>query len=374
VRKRIQTVLLSVAFLAVLVSQSVISATVTDLRLPPGFHIQEVAQVPKARSLALGDNGTLFVSTQFAGNVYAVAGVFSENPQVYLLAEKLRIANGIAFKGGDLYVAETGRLLRYAAIESRLENPGEPEILADDLPTGGKLHSWKYMAFGPDGKLYMSVGAPCNICDEPDYGQLIRMDADGSHREIYARGIRNSVGFDWQPDTDNLWFTDNGRDMMGDDEPPDELNRAVRPGMHFGFPFCYGTDTVEPEPELAALGTCAASEAPVQELPAHAAPLGMAFYQGDMFPDSYNGQIFIAEHGSWNRSEKTGYRVSLVKLDAAGQRAVSYEPFIEGWLSGDEVSGRPVDVLVAPDGSLFVSDDKEGRIYRVTYVGTDKDY
>jgi len=356
--------------LAILICGSAISATLPALKVPPGFDIEEIAQVPKARSLAMGDNGTLFVATQFAGKVYAVADVLGAQPQVYLLAEKLRIANGIAFKGGDLYVAETGRLLRYASIESRLDEPGEPEILADDLPSGGKLHSWKYIAFGPDGKLYMSVGAPCNICDEPDYGLIMRMNADGTNREIFARGIRNTVGFDWQPDTGVLWFTDNNRDMMGDDEPPGELNKAVRPGLHFGFPFCHGADTVEPEPELAALGSCAESEAPVLELPAHTAPLGMAFYTGEMFPNAYQGQIFIAEHGSWNRSQKTGYRVSLVQLDDSGQRAASYAPFIEGWLNGEEVSGRPVDVLVAPDGSLLVSDDKGGRIYRVTYVGT----
>jgi len=369
--KRMQALLLG--SLSVLASGFAVSADAPELRVPLGFQIQKVADVPNARSLAMGANGTLFVSSQFAGKVHAVTDVLGEQPRVYLLAEKLRLANGIAFADGDLYVAETGRLLRYAAIESHLDDPGEPEILADDLPTGGKLHSWKYIAFGPDDKLYMSVGAPCNICDEPDYGLIIRMNADGTDREIYARGIRNTVGFDWQPEADVLWFTDNNRDMMGDDEPPGELNRAAQAGLHFGFPFCHGVDTVEPEPELAALGQCADSEAPVLELPAHTAPLGMVFYQGEMFPEAYQGQILIAEHGSWNRSQKVGYRVSLVKLDEAGQRAISYEAFIEGWLSDEKASGRPVDVLVAPDGSLLVSDDKEGRIYRVTYVGTEKD-
>jgi len=251
-------------------------------------------------------------------------------------------------------------------MESNLDDPGEPEVVADDLPTAGKLHSWKYIAFGPDGKLYMSVGSPCNICDEPDYGLILRMNRDGTDREIYARGIRNSVGFDWQPDTGELWFTDNNRDLMGDDKPPGELNRVVHPGLHFGFPFCHGTDTAEPEAELAALGTCADSEPPVLELPAHVAPLGIAFYQGDMFPDAYQGQIFIAEHGSWNRSKKIGYRVSLVQLEDGVP--VSYEPFAEGWLQNESVAGRPVDLLVLGDGSMLVSDDYANKIYRISYA------
>ncbi|TDJ46140.1 MAG: sorbosone dehydrogenase family protein [Gammaproteobacteria bacterium] len=364
-----------VGFLIILLGEPALSESLAPavLQVPPGFRIQEVARVPNARSMVLGARGTLFVSSRFSGQVHAVAGVLGDHPQVYLLDEKLRVANGIAFLEGDLYVAEPGRLLRYASIESNLDDPGEPEVVADDLPTTGKLHSWKYIAFGPDGKLYMSVGSPCNICDEPDYGLIVRMNRDGTDREIYARGIRNTVGFDWQPGTGELWFTDNNRDLMGDDEPPGELNRVARTGLHFGFPFCHGLETVEPKAELAALGTCADSEPPVLELPAHVAPLGLAFYHGDMFPDAYHGQIFIAEHGSWNRSEKIGYRVSLVQLDKTGQRVSSYEPFIEGWLRDDEVSGRPVDVLVAPDGSLLVSDDKEGRIFRVTYVGTATD-
>jgi glucose/arabinose dehydrogenase len=369
-RKYVQTLFLVLGSLTFMLGSSAASAEALALQVPPGFHIEEIADVPNARSMVLGDKGTLFVSSQFAGKVHAVTDVLGEHPEVHLLADNLRIANGIAFADGDLYVAETGRLLRFASIESHLDDPGEPEVLADDLPTGGKLHSWKYIAFGPDEKLYMSVGAPCNICAAPDYGLILRMNRDGTGREVYARGVRNSVGFDWQPETGALWFTDNNRDMLGDDTPPGELNRANRHGLHFGFPFCHGVAVVEPEPELAALGTCEASEAPVVELPAHSAPLGMTFYQGAMFPDAYQGQILIAEHGSWNRKEKIGYRVSLVKLNESGEQAVSYEPFIEGWLTEGEVSGRPVDVLVASDGSLLVSDDKEGKIYRVTYVGT----
>ena len=246
-------------------------------------------------------------------------------------------------------------------------HPANPRCWSTDLPAG-KQHSWKYIAFGPDSKLYVSVGAPCNICDAPGYALILRMNADGSDREVYARGIRNTVGFDWHPVTGSLWFTDNNRDMMGDDLPPGELNQAENAGQHFGFPFCHGTDVVEPEPELAALGSCADSVAPTQELGAHVAPLGIAFYTGSMFPEAYQNQVFIAEHGSWNRSEKIGYRVSLVRLDRSGRKALSYEPFAEGWLQGDKVSGRPVDIIVAPDGSLLVSDDKDGGIYRISYA------
>jgi glucose/arabinose dehydrogenase len=199
------------------------------------------------------------------------------------------------------------------------------------------------------------------------------MNRDGSGREVFAEGVRNSVGFDWQPGSNVFWFTDNGRDMLGDEQPPDELNRAAVAGKHFGFPFCHGGVVADPDPQLAALGRCSEAESPAKALPAHVAPLGIVFYDGAMFPATYNGQIFIAEHGSWNRNSKIGYRVSLLRLDAAGKQVVSYEPFIQGWLSDQDVSGRPVDVLVAPDGSLLVSDDHAGKIYRVRYMGTSQD-
>jgi glucose/arabinose dehydrogenase len=279
----------------------------------------------------------------------------------------LRISNGVAFNDGDLYVAEAKSIRVYRGIEGRLDTPGQGEIIIDNFPAE-KLHSWKYISFGPDGKLYVAIGAPCNICAVTDSGIIARMNPDGSDLETYAQGIRNSVGFDWHPVTGKLWFTDNNRDMLGDDTPPGELNQAEEAGLHFGFPFCHGTNVVEPEPELAALGSCAASMAPAQELGPHVAPLGMAFYTGIMFPQAYSNQVFIAEHGSWNRNEKIGYRVSLVQLDEAGTKAVSYEPFAEGWLHDGKVNGRPVDVLVAPDGSLLVSEDKHGAIYRISYV------
>lgn len=342
-----------------------------ELSVPAGFSIKKIATVPKARSMVWGDEGTLFVGTQLGSKVTAVADVLGDNPRVYKLGEKLRLPNGVAFHDGDLYVAEITRILVWRDIESRLDAPGEPEVLIDDLP-GAKLHSWKYIAFGPDGKLYVPIGAPCNICYEPDHGLILRMNPDGSGREVFARGIRNTVGFDWHPQTGALWFTDNNRDMLGDNMPPGELNQAVAKGQHFGFPFCHGRNITEPDKELAKLGSCDDSTPPAQELGPHVAPLGMAFYTGSQFPQAYQNQIFIAEHGSWNRSEKIGYRVTLVRLDEAGGKALSYEPFVEGWLQDGKVSGRPVDIIMAPDGSLLVSEDKRGSIYRISYTAAEK--
>jgi glucose/arabinose dehydrogenase len=339
----------------------------SELTVPPGFKIEKILTIPKARSMVWGEQGTLFVSTQFAGKIYAVTDIFSDEPVVRLIAEGLRISNGVAFKDGDLYVAESTKITVYRDIEGRLDAPGQGETIIDNLPAD-KLHSWRYIAFGPDGKLYVAIGAPCNICAVTDTAIIARMNPDGSKLETYAEGVRNSVGFDWHPVTGALWFTDNNRDMLGDDTPPGELNQAAEAGLHFGFPFCHGSDVVEPEAELAALGTCADSVAPAQELGPHVAPLGMAFYTGIMFPQAYQGQIFIAEHGSWNRSEKIGYRVTLVRLNEAGTKVESYEPFAEGWLDEGKVNGRPVDVLVAPDGSLLVSEDKRGAIYRISHV------
>lgn len=339
-----------------------------DFTLPDGFIVEEVVSgVPNARAMALGDNGTLFVSTRRAGKVYAVRDALSGGPQVLTIAEDLSMPNGIAFRDGDLYVATISRLLRFEDIERRLDAPGDPVVVDDALPVEGKLHAWKYIAFGPDGKLYISLGAPCNVCDKPALAAILRMNPDGSDREVYASGVRNSVGFDWHPDTGDLWFTDNGRDMLGDEIPPCELNRATAQGQHFGFPFCHGADVRDPE--LGDLGSCRESVAPAQELAPHSAPLGMKFYTAAAFPAEYRNDIFVAEHGSWNRSKaagKTGYRVSVVRLQ--GGDAVAYEPFMEGFLTNDdEVLGRPVDVLIAPDGAMLVTDDLRGVIYRIRY-------
>jgi len=342
---------------------------VDQIRLPPGFTISVVARVPNARAMTFGSGGTLFVGSGGAGNVYAVRLPASDDGEasVRTIASGLRQPAGVAFRGGALYVSAVDRILRFDDIERRLDDPGKPVIVTDRFPTDYS-HGRKFIAFGPDGKLYVPVGVPCNVCaPDPDrYGNINRMNADGSGFEVFARGVRNSVGFDWNPATGDLWFTDNGRDWLGDDAPPDELNRAPRAGMNFGFPYCHGGTIADPE--FGAKRACGEFEPPAQNLGAHVAALGMRFYTGTQFPPMYRNQIFIAEHGSWNRSRKAGYRVTLVTLDASG-KAVRYAPFAEGWLQGENAWGRPADVQVAPDGSLLVADDFAGAIYRIRYRG-----
>ncbi len=341
------------------------------ISMPSGFGITYFAEdIPGARSMDLTDNGTLFVGSRDAGKVYAVRdldGDFSTD-SIYVLADGLNMPNGVAFLDGDLYVAEVSRVWRFDGIEGRLHNPPDPVLVSDTFP-GDRSHGWKYIAFGPDGKLYVPVGAPCNICDPADdiYTTITRMDPDGSNFEIYATGIRNTVGFDWHPVTGELWFTDNGRDWLGDNQPPDELNRITSAGQHFGYPYCHGGDI--PDPEFGSGKSCDDYVPPVQKLGPHVAALGMEFYTGDMFPSEYTNQVFIAEHGSWNRSTPIGYRVMLVRLDGDGN-ATSYEPFAEGWLEADgDRWGRPVDIELLPDGSMLVSDDYAGAIYRIAYGG-----
>jgi glucose/arabinose dehydrogenase len=343
---------------------SAATASVDDIRLPPGFAIDVYAEVPKARSLALGDRGTLFVSTRKARSIYAVVENGNGSTRTIEILSGMSTPNGIAFHDGDLYVAEIDRVYRFRNAEDNLESMPEGELLDVDLPSD-RSHGWRYIGFGPDDKLYIAIGAPCNVCDRPGYAQIVRVNPDGSDREVYASGVRNSVGLAWHPETGELWFTDNGRDMMGDDIPPCELNHAPRKGLHYGYPYCHGGDI--PDPEYGRERRCEDFVPPVQKLGPHVAPLGLSFYTGDMFPPEYRGHIFIAEHGSWNRSKKIGYRVTLVRLE--GNRAVSYEPFAEGWLQNEQYSGRPVDVIVKDDGSLLVSDDYAGKIYRITYTG-----
>jgi glucose/arabinose dehydrogenase len=339
-------------------------ASVDGIELPAGFTIEVYADVPKARSMALGDRGTLFVSTRTARSVYAVVENEDGSTRTIEILSGMSVPNGIAFHEGDLYVAEIDRVYRFRDVEDHLESMPEGELLDIDLPSD-KQHGWRYIGFGPDDMLYIGVGAPCNICDEPGYAEIIRVNPDGSGRETYASGVRNTVGFTWHPETDELWFTDNGRDMLGDDIPPCELNRAPRKGLHFGYPYCHGGDIADPE--FGGGRSCDDYTPPVQKLGPHVAPLGLKFYTGQMFPEKYRGQVFIAEHGSWNRSSKIGYRVTLVRLD--GNRAVSYEPFARGWLQDEEVSGRPVDLIVKDDGSMLISDDFAGKVYRIAYTG-----
>ncbi len=269
----------------------------------------------------------------------------------------------MAFRDGSLYVAEISRIIRFDNIEDRLENPPAPMVISNSFPSD-EHHGWKFIRFGPDGKLYVPVGAPCNICEPPEpYASIMRMNQDGSELEVFSRGVRNTVGFDWNPRTSELWFTDNGRDWLGNDAPPDELNRAPVKGLHFGYPYCHGNSVSDPE--YGKRKKCGEFTPPAMELGPHIASLGMRFYTGSMFPDEYRGQIFIAEHGSWNRWPPIGYRITLVKLNEG--RAVSYEVFAEGWLQGVTAWGRPVDLEVLPDGSMLVSDDRAGAIYRIIY-------
>jgi len=344
---------------------------VEAIKLPAGFAIRVWARVPGARSLAMGPKGTVFVGTRTDGGVYAVKPGPSPEAggQVVTIARGLQMPNGVAVRDGALYVAEVSRLLRFDDIEAHLDAPPAPAVVTDRFPKDTH-HGWKFIAFGPDGLLYVPVGAPCNICEpkEPVYAAIHRLKPDGSQLELYASGVRNTVGFDWHPETHELWFTDNGRDWMGDDLPPDELNRAPRAGLNFGYPYCHGKALADPE--FGKKKPCSQFQPPEMELGPHVASLGMRFYTGRMFPEPYRNQIFIAEHGSWNRSSKIGYRISLVRLQ--GGHAVSYETFAEGWLKkgflgAEGVWGRPVDILVMPDGALLVSDDYSGTIYRISY-------
>ncbi len=315
--------------------------------------------------MVLGPKGTVFVGTRGAGKVYALPAQAEKNARrVITVAEGLKSPNGVAFHNGALYVAEISRVLRYDDIEARLNSPPKPVIVSDSFPTEG-THGWKFIAFGPDGLLYVPVGAPCNIC-EPDpnrYAMISRMKPDGAGLEIFARGVRNTVGFDWHPVTKEFWFTDNGRDRMGDNTPPDELNRAPKPGLHFGYPYCHGGAIADDQ--FGGKRACSDFTPPAQKLGPHVAALGMRFYTGASFPSRYRNQIFIAEHGSWNRSTPIGYRITVVQLK--NNEPESYEIFAEGWLQGSQAWGRPVDVLVMPDGALLVSDDQGGKIYRISY-------
>ncbi|MGD1007206.1 MAG: PQQ-dependent sugar dehydrogenase [Ignavibacteriaceae bacterium] len=342
----------------------------SGISLPSGFKIDTYAEnVVGARSMVLSPNGILYVGTRDAGKVYAILDTNNDYKadEIITIASGLDMPNGVAYKDGALYVAEINRIIRFDNIDANLKHPPKPVIVYNNYPTE-HAHGWKFIRLGPDGKLYVPVGAPCNIC-MPDnrHGCITRMNPDGSGYEVYASGVRNSVGFDWDPITKELWFTDNGRDMLGDDLPPDELNHAPQQGMNFGFPYVYGDNI--PNPEFADQDKnldLSKFTKPAQDLGPHVASLGMRFYTGNMFPPEYKNQIFIAEHGSWNRSKKIGYRVTLVKLDS-NRKPISYQPFAYGWLKGEQTTGRPVDIQIMPDGSILVSDDYANMIYRISY-------
>ena len=336
------------------------------IRLPAGFTISIFAEVPDARSMCWGAKGTLFVGNRDRDKVYAVVDNNQDGQadKVYVIASGLNMPCGVAFRNGSLYVAEVSRILRYDNIETRLANPPTAFVVYDKLPKE-KHHGWKFIAFGPDGKLYIPIGAPCNMC-LPDsmHACIARMNPDGTGFEVYARGIRNSVGFTWHPQSKELWFTENGRDNLGDNIPSCELNTAPHAGMHFGYPFCHEGDILDPE--YGKGKNCNDYTPPAQKMGPHVAPLGLRFYTGKQFPAEYKDKLFIAQHGSWNRTIPIGYRVMMVTVNK--NKVVKYEPFAEGWLQDNKkVIGRPVDIEMAGDGSLLISDDKQGVIYRVTY-------
>ena len=343
------------------------------IQLPEGFSIEVwAADVPNARSMALSESGIVFVGNRQEKNVYALVDENGDGKadSKYILANNLRMPNGVAIKDGDLYVAEVSRILRFKDIEKNLENPTF-EVVYENYPDESH-HGWKFIAFGPDGLLYIPVGAPCNIClsEDPIFASITRLDVStpGAKPEIYAHGVRNSVGIDWHPISQELWFTDNGRDMLGEDMPDCELNRATEVGQHFGYPYWHA-GTIQ-DPEVGSKGKDASYySSPAAKLGAHTAPLGIRFYEGNQFPASYKHQLFIAKHGSWNRSKKSGYEVVLARMDSTGT-VIGQEAFASGWLDAEsqEAWGRPVDVQELKDGSLLISDDVANCIYRVTYT------
>lgn len=338
-----------------------------EIRLPPGFHLSLFAKnVTNARGMSLGPDGTVYVGSRSEGKVYALPDRDQDGvaDTVYVIAKDLEMPVGVAWHGGDLYVSAVSRIVKFPAITGQLAHPPHPVTVYDQYPTE-EHHGWKYIAFGPDGKLYVPVGAPCNNCLSTDdlFATITRMDPDGANLEIIARGVRNSVGFDWDPTDRTLWFTDNGRDLMGDDQPNDELNHLAYIGQHFGYPFCHQGNL--PDPEYGMQRSCGEFVPPAAWLGPHVAALGMKFYRGSMFPEKFRHALFIAEHGSWNRSTPIGYRVAVAWPQPDG--SAKTEVFAEGWLKGNNAWGRPVDLLELPDGSLLLSDDHAGMIYRITY-------
>jgi glucose/arabinose dehydrogenase len=341
-----------------------------SLQLVEGYTIDVYAdKVKNARSMCLSPSGTLYVGTRSEGKVYAIQDLNGDMQAdtMYTIYKDGNMPNGVAYKDGSLYVAEVNRILRWDNIDQKLANPGLPTIVYDKYPTE-KHHGWKYIAFGPDGKLYVPVGAPCNICEskDPIFNSITRINPDGSGMEIVQSGVRNTVGFDWHPTSKHIYFTDNGRDLMGDDVPECELNRATKDKMHFGFPYCHQGDVSDPE--LGSKKACDTFEKPIAKLGPHTAPLGIEFYEGSMFAPDAKGQALIARHGSWNRSKKSGYDVVMAILHDDGT-VKEVKPFITGWLdvAKDDVWGRPVDFETLPDGSVLISDDYADVIYRVSY-------
>jgi glucose/arabinose dehydrogenase len=334
------------------------------LKMPKGFKIEVFASgIVNARSLRIGDKGTVFVSNRVADKVYAIVQR-GDKRETKVIASGMDRPNGLAFHNGTLYIAEGTKISKLEKIEDNIDNPAKPVVVYSDLPNH-QSHGWRYIAVGPDNKLYINIGAPCNICEPPQTNaQIRRINLDGSGAEVFAHGVRNSVGFDWHPVTKDFYFTDNGRDWLSEDLPEDELNRVTKLGQHFGFPYCHQGNFTDRE--MGWGRSCEEFTPPVALLGPHSAALGMRFYTGKMFPAEYRNAIFIARHGSWNRTKKIGGDVVVAKLNVNGT-VKSVEPFLTGFLHNNEYWGRPVDVHVMKDGSLLVSDDYAGAVYRVTY-------
>jgi glucose/arabinose dehydrogenase len=350
--------------------RAVADLPVGKLKAPPGFKIEVWAEgAPEARSLVLGDKGTVFASNRNLSNVYAIIDKDGKREVKTILKGK-KVPNGLVFDKGTLYVAERNTITRYDNIEDNLDNPGAGKVVIDNLdPNNAAGHFWKYMVMGPDGKLYFNIGSPQNIT-MPTYNEasILRVDPKTGVMENYAQGVRNTVGMAFHPVTKQLWFTEHGRDWLGNDLPNDELNVATKKGEHFGFPFCHQGDTLDP---VYGQGrSCSEFKPPVLKLGAHIAPLGMKFYTGKMFPAEYKNSMLIAQHGSWNRETKQGYNLIRVSLDAKGN--ATKHAFVDGFLENDRADppmwGRPVDVLQLRDGSILFSDDFNGIIYRVSYT------
>ena len=336
---------------------------VDKIKVPPGFKVSLWAHgLNNARVMVWGDKGTLFVSSRVAGNVYAVLDRGGQR-EVKVIAKGLNLPNGIAFRDGTLYIAEVSRITKMVGIEDKLDSPPAMDVVYDTLPKD-LPHGWKYLAFGPDGKLYFNIGAPCNICLPPDtHANISRVSPDGTGFEYVAHGVRNSVGFDWHPVSKELYFATHARDWLGEDVPNDRLDVASKKGMHFGFPFCHQGDILDPE--FGRGHSCAEFAKPLIKTGPHVAGNGVQFYTGAMFPNDYKNRLFLAQRGSWNRTQKSGFRVMMATLGPGA--APKYEVFAEGWLQGNEIWGRPVYTQQMKDGSLLISDDYAGAIYRVAY-------
>lgn len=341
---------------------------VDKLTLPDGFSVSVYAEIENPRQLALGADNTVFVGS-LRGSVWALINPEEDvrANEVVRVAEGLNTPNGVAYHRGDLFVGEINRISKIQNIDAKLNGLQPTETVTDKLPNR-RHHGFKFLAIGSDDKIYLPVGAPCNVCEEEEiFGTLLKMNLDGSGMEIIARGIRNTVGFDFHPRSGELWFTDNGRDMLGDDVPACEINRLSEEGQHFGFPYIHQGDL--PDPTFGGGHDPRDYTPPALKLGAHVAPLGLAFYKGEEFPDRFANTLFWAEHGSWNRSRKSGYRVMVGKLDDDHTSIIATEPFVEGWLEDQNNWGRPVDILNMPDGSILVSDDMANAIYRIAYDG-----